>query len=133
MPGSKTTELSVAGMTCASCVGRVEKALRAVPGVLKADVNLATETARIEAVATTAEADLIRAVEKAGYSASLHSPSPVRQADEEEARRAEVANRELRHVIIAAVLSIPLVIPMLLSPPGPNGRASCRQEGVSTC
>ena len=69
MPGSKTTELAVTGMTCASCVGRVEKALRAVPGVLKADVNLATETARIEAVATTPEADLLRAVEKAGYSA----------------------------------------------------------------
>nr|WP_279379364.1 heavy metal translocating P-type ATPase [Sphingosinicella humi] len=118
MPGSKTTELLVTGMTCASCVGRVEKALRAVPGVLKADVNLATETARIEAVATTADTDLIRAVEKAGYSASLRSPSPVRQADEEEARRSEVASRELRHVIIAAALSLPLVIPMLLSPFG---------------
>src|SRR3546814_4436664 len=45
-------------------------------------------------------------------------PAPVRQADEEEARRSKVANRELRHVIIAAVLSVPLVIPMLLSPFG---------------
>src|SRR3546814_14308463 len=45
-------------------------------------------------------------------------PAPVSQADEEEARRSKVANRELRHVIIAAVLSIPLVIPMLLSPLG---------------
>lgn len=118
MPGSKTTELSVAGMTCASCVGRVEKALRAVPGVLKAEVNLATEAARIEAVATTTDAELIQAIEKAGYSASLRTPSGARQADEEEARRSELAERELRHVLIAAALSLPLVIPMLLSPFG---------------
>lgn len=118
MPGSKSTELSVAGMTCASCVGRVEKALRAVPGVLKAEVNLATEAARIEAVATTTDAELIQAIEKAGYSASLRTPSGARQADEKEARRSELADRELRHVLIAAALSLPLVIPMLLSPFG---------------
>ncbi len=62
--------LSVEGMTCASCVGRVEKALRAEPGVLEASVNLANETAR---VSYSAPADLKGLVEKlsdAGYPAS---------------------------------------------------------------
>ena len=44
-----TLQLPIAGMTCASCVGRVEKALRAVPGVLSADVNLASESASVVA------------------------------------------------------------------------------------
>lgn len=117
-PGSTTTELSVSGMTCASCVGRVERALGAVPGVLKAEVNLATETARVEVLASTDPAALVSAVEEAGYSASLHSAASANQANEDEARRTRAASRELRHVIIAAVLSLPLVIPMLLSPFG---------------
>ena len=116
IPGSTTTKLSIGGMTCASCVGRVEKALRAVPGVLKADVNLATETAGIEAVATLAPAVLVQAVERAGYSASIKG-AKVGGADED-ARRAASASRELRHVIIAAFLSLPLVLPMLLAPFG---------------
>lgn len=117
-PGRSVTELSISGMTCASCVGRVEKALSVVPGVLKAEVNLATETARIEAVATTSVADLIRAVEKAGYAASARAVPASSQTGEEEARRAASAKRELHHVIIAAILSLPLVLPMLLAPFG---------------
>ncbi len=111
-----TVDLQIGGMTCASCVGRVEKALRAVSGVLQADVNLATETARIEAVATLVPTTFIRAVEKAGYSALLKS-AKVGGANED-ARRAAAASHELRHVIIAAILSLPLVLPMLLSPFG---------------
>ena len=118
IPGSRTTELSIGGMTCASCVGRVEKALRAVPGVLKAEVNLATETARVEAVATLAVATLIQAVDRAGYRASARSGSAMGSTNEDEARRALAASRELRHVIIAAFLSLPLVLPMLLAPFG---------------
>ena len=49
--GTDTIELSIQGMTCASCVGRIEKALKAVPGVAAADVNLATEKAVIRSVA----------------------------------------------------------------------------------
>lgn len=116
IPGSTTTELSIGGMTCASCVGRVEKALRAVPGVLKADVNLATETARIEAVATLAPTMFVQAVEKAGYSASLKGAKVG--GENEDVRRAAAANQELRHVVFAAIFSLPLVLPMLLSPFG---------------
>ena len=118
MPGKRTVELNVTGMTCASCVGRVEKALLKVPGVVKASVNLASETATVETVSASPEA-LVKAVEKAGYSASLReASSATTAADEEEARRSAVAARELRHVIIAAVLSLPLVLPMLLAPFG---------------
>ncbi len=46
-PMEETIELSISGMTCASCVGRVEKALKATPGVIDATVNLATERASV--------------------------------------------------------------------------------------
>ena len=59
----------VAGMTCASCVGRVERALRKVPGVVVASVNLAAQTARVEHLPRVASVgDLRAAVEGAGYS-----------------------------------------------------------------
>ena len=64
-----SVELSVQGMTCASCVGRVEKSLRAVKGVKEATVNLATERATVRG--TAGADDLITAIEKIGYEASL--------------------------------------------------------------
>ncbi len=76
-------ELSVSGMTCASCVNRVQKALLKVPGVKEASVNLATETAEVvfdEPIPDGAPtSDLIAAVDRAGYSAEpLVSPEPSR-------------------------------------------------------
>ncbi|MEO8847674.1 MAG: heavy metal translocating P-type ATPase [Casimicrobiaceae bacterium] len=62
--------LGIRGMTCASCVGRVETALRVVPGVSAATVNLATERATVRASASTAPGDLVAAVERAGYEVS---------------------------------------------------------------
>ena len=59
--------LAIEGMTCASCVSRVERALLRVPGVLEASVNLATERATVQALATVPAAALRAAVEKAGY------------------------------------------------------------------
>src|SRR5476649_942338 len=64
----ETTELAIEEMTCASCVGRVEKALTRVPGVLEASVNLATERARVRHLAgVVTTADLEDAVKQAGY------------------------------------------------------------------
>src|SRR4028118_1008520 len=64
----REASLGVSGMTCASCVGRVEKALKKVPGVLDVSVNMATEKARVEYLPSVAEMrDLKRAVESAGY------------------------------------------------------------------
>jgi Cu+-exporting ATPase len=113
MPGAETTELTVSGMTCASCVSRVEKALAGVAGVLKAEVNLATETARVKAISATTPAALIAAVEQAGYEASLRTGAHT--TGSAEMKRGQVAKRELSHVVIAASLSLPLVLPMFLA------------------
>ncbi|MEJ0049629.1 MAG: heavy metal translocating P-type ATPase [Methylovirgula sp.] len=74
-PPQVDVNLKIEGMSCASCVGRVEKALARVPGVVSANVNLARESARvgINAGAVTTD-DLTKAVEKAGYSARLEEP-----------------------------------------------------------
>ena len=67
-------ELDIDGMTCAACVGRVERVLKRVPGVRDAAVNLATHRATVTADAVP-DAALIAAVEKAGYSARPHVPA----------------------------------------------------------
>jgi Cu+-exporting ATPase len=66
----ETRELAISGMTCATCAGRVEKALSVVQGVTWADVNLASEKASVEGIAgILMPADLIAAVQRAGYDA----------------------------------------------------------------
>ncbi|MBP2160486.1 MULTISPECIES: heavy metal translocating P-type ATPase [Asticcacaulis] len=70
-----TLTLPIEGMTCASCVGRVEKALRAVPGVATADVNLATERAQVRTSGNVTRADLIQAIHNAGY--AVQSPRAI--------------------------------------------------------
>ena len=99
-------EFGVEGMSCASCVARVEKALRAVPGVASASVNLATERATVETLAEVDPAIIARTIEKAGY-------KPVRLQDASQTRQdgkaAEV--RALRRdLFIAAVLTLPIFI-----------------------
>src|SRR5271156_2158403 len=107
------TDLAIEGMTCAGCAGRVEAALRAVPGVVEASVTLAPERARVRAPAGAVDqAALGRAVEQAGYRA-LPIAAPGR-----EVRRRDGARRDLRHVVLAALLTAPLVLPMLLRPVG---------------
>ena len=104
-PSPSTLDLGVGGMTCASCVSRVEKALKKVPGVQDATVNLATESARIIfAPSAQAEALLRRAVRDAGY--EPRSPEAVMEHDVSPwAGFAPVA--------IGLLLSAPLVLPML--------------------
>lgn len=104
--GEQTVQLSIEGMTCASCVARVEKALLKVPGVTSAQVNLATETAEVKLASRDLDVStLTAAVAKAGYAAR-----PIA----EEKRQGEVVKggNEWWPVAVAAVLSIPLVIPM---------------------
>src|SRR3712207_4196182 len=89
--GAEVQESSfgVAGMTCASCVGRVERALKKVPGVLDASVNLATERATVEYLAGEVEArDLERAVGGAGYGVvKEEEESSVEDAHEREYKK----------------------------------------------
>jgi len=99
--------LPIEGMTCASCVARVEKALKKVPGVGSAEVNLATETATVTLAAGARPESLVEAVHKAGYEARL-APAP----------QAPAADRAWWPVAASAVLTLPLLVPMLLDPFG---------------
>ncbi|MEW6591839.1 MAG: heavy metal translocating P-type ATPase, partial [Pseudomonadota bacterium] len=106
---TESLQLAITGMTCASCSARVEKALAQVPGVLEANVNLATEQATVTLAQGTSPAALIAAVERAGYGASL--PLPAAQAAAAPAR----ALPDGWPVVLAMLLSLPLVAPMVAS------------------
>ena len=113
MSSPDTFDLPITGMTCASCAGRVERALRKVPGVKSATVNLANERAHVEVLQKIDPASLIAAVDKAGYGASLEQDTAAQQADQLKRH-----DSERWHLILAIVLALPLVLPMLLQPFG---------------
>ncbi len=97
-------------MTCASCVGRVERALKAVPGVLSAEANLASESARIRyAEGAVAPSDLLRASAEAGYPAHLADESGAGEDTAAERKDAEYRGL-LRATVIAAVLAAPVFV-----------------------
>ena len=104
--------LPIIGMTCASCVSRVEKALRMPAGVLKADVNLATEKATVSYIPGQASyRDLVEAVRGAGYDVVEPAPGTGEEgveaaADAEDAARAAAYRRLKLKVIVGFVLSI---------------------------
>lgn len=117
-------DISIEGMSCASCVARVEKAIKAVPGVKTATVNLATEKARVEMGPHHGEAiEIIKAVEKAGYHAKVHHSEEHLEHmghmnhmhhDEEPGLTKQAAlQKQKERVIMAAVLTFPLVLPMI--------------------
>ncbi|WP_371924528.1 heavy metal translocating P-type ATPase [Pseudomonas sp. FSL R10-0765] len=108
-------ELDVGGMTCASCSGRVEKALSKVPGVERVSVNLANERAHVELLGHVDPARLIDAVNQAGYSASLHQANDPQAVQDDQQKRLQ---RERWALVLAIVLALPLVLPMLLMPLG---------------
>jgi Cu+-exporting ATPase len=103
-PVVETLELGVRGMTCASCVAHVEKALLATPGVLSASVNLATERASVRVLKGPATIENLRhAITSAGY-----EPAEVAGASERDSRADE--SRALTRRLIAAVLTAPVVV-----------------------
>jgi Cu+-exporting ATPase len=109
----QTLELNIAGMTCASCVGRVERALSKVPGVKRVSVNLANERAHLELLGQIDAQILISAVSKAGYGASVRETGH-QQSDDQQRR----LHRERWALIMAIGLALPLLLPMLLQPFG---------------
>ena len=106
-------ELDISGMTCASCAGRVEKALAKVPGVKSVSVNLATERAHVELLGQVDPGLLLNAVTQAGYGASLHQSEKTTEDDQQKR-----LHRERWALTLAIVLALPLVLPMLLAPFG---------------
>jgi Cu+-exporting ATPase len=106
-------ELAISGMTCATCALRVERALAAVPGVVRAEVNLATHRASAFGTAGALRpADLVAAVRRAGYEAELLTGDLARDREiaAAEARRMQAESRRLA---VAVALSAPLLAPML--------------------
>ena len=105
---ARTIELAIEGMTCASCVARVERALAAVPGVQQAVVNLATERATVRGVADPDQ--LIAAIDKVGYDARLVQAAGS-AADEDAIGRKDAERRSLRRdLLIAAALTLPVFV-----------------------
>ncbi|WP_286719133.1 heavy metal translocating P-type ATPase [Thalassolituus sp. UBA2009] len=100
-------QLSVIGMSCASCVGKVEKALLGLPGVLSAQVNLAAETATVEVLAGNLDAAaLIKAVRTTGYDATPLAA----ERDDDNARREQEQQQLQRDFWLAAGLTLPVFV-----------------------
>ncbi|KFE43640.1 heavy metal translocating P-type ATPase [Pseudomonas congelans] len=113
MQDTTTFDLPISGMTCASCAGRVERALVKVPGVNSVTVNLANERAHVDTAAHIDPQTLIDAVSRAGYSATL---SQDRHAEADQ--KARHLHHERWALLLAIVLALPLILPMLLTPLG---------------
>jgi P-type Cu+ transporter len=117
----REASLGVSGMTCASCVARVERALKKVPGVLDASANFATGKASVRYLPGVAEMrDLERAVEGAGYEVIREEEEPV-----EDAQHREYGELRRRFLVAAVLTALILVgsLPMMLGfmPPVPMG------------
>lgn len=102
-------DIAVTGMSCASCVTAVENALRKLPEVASASVNLATERAHIELANDIRHQNIVKAVVDAGYGASIVSP------EQSHAHHHEDDSATGINIVIAAILSFPLIVPMLLN------------------
>ena len=117
-PVTAQASLSVEGMTCASCVGRVERALKKTAGVLDATVNLATERANVTYLPDgTSLGQLKTTVRQAGYEVRDEAPGKDRADTEREAREGELRKLKLS-LTVAAIFTTPLIllvmIPMLI-------------------
>ncbi|MBL8789302.1 MAG: copper-translocating P-type ATPase [Rhizobiales bacterium] len=107
---SRSVEMGIEGMTCASCVRRVEKAISATPGVVSASVNLASEKASVSLLpGVTGLAEIEAAIRKAGYTPQRLE---ISKAASEAAQAAKEGERRklLRDLIVAAVLTLPLFV-----------------------
>ena len=114
---SELFTLDIGGMTCASCVGRVEKALDKMPGVEAASVNLATEQAKVRLKADSGlnVDDLIATVQKTGYEAKISSPHQISVTAPS---KLFWGADGLGRVLLGFALSVPLFLPLLLMPFG---------------
>ena len=103
----QTRQIQIGNLTCASCVGRAEAALGTVPGVLDAQVNLASQQARVRMLQGTDQDALLRALRQAGYPGQwVDSAAPAAEAGPDLAK-------QRRRVVIAALLSAPMLLTML--------------------
>jgi len=123
--GAREARIAVTGMTCASCVSHVERALKGLDGVVGAQVNLATDSARVTYLPDAVDGDaMVRAIRNAGYDAAFEAG----REDARDLRDAEV-RRWRNAFLFSAVLSGPLVLAMIamLLPSAPSWMASLHQ------
>ncbi len=118
---TQTIRLSIEGMTCASCSARIEKRLQAHPDVIDANINLALERGEVTVVAGARplrqlEKEMIKTIEETGFSAHLYQ-SDLAKRDEQEQQRQQRINleqsRDMRDLMIAVILTTPLLIQMV--------------------
>lgn len=108
--GTKQSTLQITGMTCAACANRIEKGLNKLPGVVRANVNFALESASVEySPSEVSEADMIRKVEQLGYKAALKEEQKEGTAD----HRQQEINRQKQKFLSSAILSFPLLWSMV--------------------
>lgn len=108
---AQSVDLQVGGMTCASCVGRVEGALKKVPGVQNAVVNLATERASVQLQGSVDVSSLIAAIEKAGYEAQPVQHDVAATGEDATAQRQAQERESLkRSLIFATVFALPVFV-----------------------
>jgi len=107
---TERVELTIGGMTCASCAARVEKRLNRLDGVV-ATVNYATEKARVDYPDGMAREDLVAAVEQAGYTAVLPAPpaAVVSATSSESDREIDTAGALKQRLVVSLVLSVPVI------------------------
>jgi len=109
-PSTTQLELAIEGMTCASCVKRVEKALTHVPGVAQAQVNLATERALVSYDPSSAQPQaMVDAVIKMGYEAR-----PIAAQDDHAERQSQARDAEAQRLQRAFTVALVLTLPVFL-------------------
>ena len=115
---SRTVDLDIEGMTCASCAARIEKKLNRMPGV-SATVNFATEKAKVELPEGTVAADAIATVEATGYHATENRPDTGADTDRGEssaAERVDEVSSLRQRLLISLVLTVPVVVLAMVPP-----------------
>ena len=108
-PATPRLDIAITGMTCAACAARIEKVLNRLPGV-RANVNFAAESARVDFPLGTQPDAIIKAVEKAGYGAHLKNADT---RDAEKRQHAEAYQSEFKRFVIAAALTLPFMVQMV--------------------
>ncbi|HEV7196485.1 MAG TPA: heavy metal translocating P-type ATPase, partial [Pedococcus sp.] len=113
-PGqTQAVELTIGGMTCASCASRIEKKLNRMPGV-SASVNYATEKAKVTYAAEVLPTDLVATVEATGYTATLPAPPTPHSSDQSDDSTAEGVTQDAlawrQRLVVSGVLALPVVV-----------------------
>lgn len=104
---AQTIDLHITGMTCASCVGRVEKALQKIPGIFSVHVNLVTEQATVQSDGRVFIDDILKVVTRSGYHAEKVDYQIQTQVDRNQRKKDELADLK-RDLMIAVILTLPI-------------------------